>query len=137
MQDNKISCSKLTIGVEIGLSDYIGIGVKFILDKVNWKDSKGAATNTGYQSAATNTGNYSAATNTGYQSAATVEGKDSVAVVTGFNGKAKGTIGNWIVLTERADDMFIKSVKSFKIDGKKLKENTFYRLINGKAREVK
>ncbi|MBF1591658.1 MAG: hypothetical protein HXO19_11330, partial [Prevotella shahii] len=65
----KIASSKIRIQCEIGLSDIIQAGVKFILDKVYWKDDN--ATNTGDCSAATNTGDYSAATNTGDCSAAT------------------------------------------------------------------
>ena len=107
--------------------------------------SRSAATNTGYQSAATNTGDESAATNTGYQSAATntgnrsaasVEGFESIAIVTGYDCKAKGSLGCWIVLTERGEwngnTYPIKCVKSFKVDGKKVKSNTWYKLINGK-----
>ena len=176
--DSKVSVSKLHISAEIGLKGMIDAGIKFIFDKVNWKDNKNtntgdqsaatntgnrsaatntgnrsAATNTGDYSAATNTGDYSAATNTGYQSAATntgyqsaatntgdysaasVEGKDSVAIVTGRYGKAKGSLGCWIVLTERGDwngeTYPIIEVKAFKVDGISIKENTYYKLING------
>jgi len=62
-EDSKVVCSELHVKTEVSLSAIIGIGVKFILDKVNWKDNK--ITNTGYMSAATNTGDRSAATNTG------------------------------------------------------------------------
>ena len=194
--DSKVSVSKLHISAEIGLKGMIDAGIKFIFDKVNWKDDKNtntgnysaatntgdqsaatntgdqsaatntgnysaatntgdqsAATNTGYQSAATNTGNYSAATNTGdqsaatntgdqsaatntgYQSAACVEGKDSIAIVTGIEGKAKGSLGCWLVLTERGDwngeTYPIIEVKAFKVDGVSIKESTYYKLING------
>ena len=167
--DSKVSVSKLHISAEIGLKGMIDAGIKFIFDKVNWKDDKNtntgdysAATNTGDQSAATNTGNYSAATNTGNQSAATntgdrsaatntgdysaatntgdqsaasVEGRDSIAIVTGRDGKAKGALGCWIVLTERGDwngDTYpIMEIKAFKVDGVSIKENTYYKLING------
>ena len=101
---------------------------------------RSAATNTGDRSAATNTGYQSAATNTGYRSAASVEGKDSVAIVTGIEGKAKGSLGCWIVLTERGkwngETYPIKEVKAFKVDGENIKENTYYRLIDGVATEV-
>ena len=168
--DSKVSVSKIKIGFEIGLKGLIDAGIKFILDKVNWEESKAtntgnqsaatntgdesAATNTGYQSAATNTGdqsaatntgdesaatntgNRSAATNTGYRSAASVEGFESIAIVTGYDCKAKGSLGCWIVLTERGEwdgnTYPIKCVKSFKVDGKKVKSNTWYKLINGK-----
>ena len=132
--DSKVSVSKIKIGFEIGLKGLIDAGIKFILDKVNWEESK--ATNTGNQSAATNTGDESAATNTGNRSAASVEGFESIAIVTGYDCKAKGSLGCWIVLTERGEwngnTYPIKCVKSFKVDGKKVKSNTWYKLINGK-----
>ena len=140
--DTKIACSKLHISAEIGLKGLVEAGVKFILDKVNWKDCKesntgdrSAATNTGDQSAATNTGDRSAATNTGDQSAAQVSGKDSIAIVTGKDSKAKGSIGCWIVLTERGDwdgnTYPIKEVKAVKVDGGLIKPDTYYKLDNG------
>ena len=168
-KDSKVATSKIHIGIEVELNGLINAGVKFILDRVNWKDNKesntgyysaatntgdqsaatntgdqSAATNTGYHSAATNTGNHSAATNTGYQSAATntgkqsaaiVEGKESIAVATGLEGKAKGSLGCYLVLTEwyRDDnyDWHIKDVKSAKVDGKIIEENIFYQLKDG------
>ena len=141
--DTKRCAKKIKIVEEIGLSDLINAGVKFILEKTDWNnDSKSntgyrsAATNTGCQSAATNTGNRSAATNTGDRSAATVEGKSSVAIATGYEGKAKATRGSAIVLVERDDDGNLLSVKSAIIDGEILKENTFYTLENGEFKEV-
>ena len=144
--DSKIATSRLFIKAEISLNHLIGLGVKFILDRVNFKDAKesasgnqSAATNTGNQSAATNTGDRSAATNTGYRSAAIVEGKESIAMSTGAEGKAKGKIGCWLVLAEwqRANDGWhIIDVKSFPIDGREIKEDVFYSLKNGKAIEV-
>ena len=98
-----------------------------------------AATNTGYQSAATNTGDQSAATNTGDQSAAIVEGKESIALATGIDSKAKGKIGCFIVLAEWKEidnEYHIVDVKSAKVDGKNIKEDTFYTLKDGKFVEV-
>ena len=94
-----------------------------------------AATNTGNRSAATNTGDWSAATNTGNRSAATVEGKESVAMAIGCNSKAKGSIGCFIVLAEWKEfedgTYHIADVKSAKVDGVKIKPDTFYKLVNG------
>jgi hypothetical protein len=99
-----------------------------------------AATNTGDQSAATNTGNQSAATNTGYRSAATVGGKDSVAIVTGYASKAKGALGCWIVVAERGEwngqTCPILCVKTAKVDGETIKEDVFYKVVNGDWREA-
>ena len=133
--DSKVACSKLHISAEIGLKGIIEAGVKFILDKVNWKDNK--ESNTGDQSAATNTGNYSAATNTGNYSAAEVTGRESIAIVTGKDSKAKGGIGCWIVLTERGEwdgNVYpIKEVKAVRVDGEIIKPDTYYKLINGEV----
>ena len=101
--------------------------------------NRSAATNTGNQSAATNTGNRSAATNTGDQSAAIVEGKESIALATGINSKAKGKIGCFIVLAEWKEinyEYHIVDVKSAKVDGENIKEDTFYTLKDGKFVEA-
>ena len=92
---------------------------------------RSAATNTGKQSAATNTGNWSAATNTGDWSAATNTGKDGVAVSWGRRGKARGEKGCYLVLAEYDDSNNLVCAKMEKVDGERIKENTFYTLKNG------
>ena len=186
--DSKVATSKIHISAEIGLKGLIEAGVKFILDKVNWKDNKesntgdqsaatstgdqSAATSTGNWSAATSTGNWSAATSTGDQSAATstgdqsaatstgdqsaatstgdqsaatstgdrsaaiVSGKGSVAMAIGYKSKAKGSLGCWIVLAEQNDNYEIINVQSIKVDGEKIKADTFYTLVNGEFIET-
>ena len=108
-----------------------------------------AAINTGDWSVATNMGDWSVATNTGYQSAAintgkasvaTVEGEESIAIATGIKSRAKGSLGCYIVLAEWYRDEFaswhIKHVQSAKVDGVKIKADTFYTLKNGEFVEV-
>ena len=92
--------------------------------------------NTGNGSSASNTGNYSSASNTGDWSVSTVSGKDSVAIVTGKGSKAKGSLGCWIVLTERDNAWHIVDVKAFKVDGGIIKPDTFYTLKNSTPVEV-
>jgi hypothetical protein len=94
----KIAVSKIKIGAEITLKKMVDLAVKFIFEKVNWKNEaatntgdSSAATNTGYSSAATNTGYRSAATNTGYSSAATNTGYRSAATNTGYRSAATNT----------------------------------------------
>ena len=151
-EDSKRVGKKIKIETEIGLSGLIQAGVKFILEKVDFKSAKenntgtqSAATNTGNWSAATNTGDWSAATNTGYQSAATntgnwsaatVGGAESIAVVTGYGSKAKGAVGCWLVLTERDEKMHILGVQAVCVDGETIKADTFYMLKNGAIIEV-
>ena len=132
--DSKVASSKIRVQCEIGLKGIIEAGVKFIFDKVNWKDNK--ESNTGNQSAATNTGNWSAATNTGYCSAAKVSGGESIAIVTGSDSMASGALGCWLVLTERDENYHIKEVKAVKVDGKRIKADTYYKLVDGEVKEV-
>ena len=96
--DSKVATSHIHISAEIGLNGLIKAGVKFILDKVNFKDTKStntgnclASTNTGYYSAATNTSNCSTATNTGDKSVATNTGNYSAATNTGNYSTATNT----------------------------------------------
>ena len=60
--------------------------------------------------------------------------------MTGKDSKARGAKGCWIVLTERGDwngsTYPIKEVKAFEVDGVNIKENTFYKLVDGMAIEV-
>ena len=154
-EDTKIATSKIKIQAEIGISDLISAGMKFILEKVDWTNNKesntgiqsaatntgyqSAATNTGYRSAATNTGELSAATNTGYRSAATVSGNQSIACGLGIENKAKGKLSCWLVLAEWhqvSNEWQIKDVKTAHVDGKKIKEDVWYKLIKGKFEEV-
>ena len=95
-----------------------------------------AATSTGDQSAATSTGDQSAATSTGDRSAAIVSGKGSVAMAIGYKSKAKGSLGCWIVLAEQNDNYEIINVQSIKVDGEKIKADTFYTLVNGEFIET-
>jgi len=124
--DSKVACTELHVETEITISALIGAGVRFILDKVDWKDKK--ESNTGYQSAATNTGD---------QSAATVEGKDSIACGLGYANKTRGALGCWLVLADRRDDGSIRSVRTAKVDGKTIKEMVFYEVRNSKICKAK
>lgn len=58
----------------------------------------------------------------------------------GYQSKAKAELGGWIVIAEcekRNYETFIKEIKSFHVDGKKIKADTFYTLVGGNAVVVK
>jgi hypothetical protein len=68
-------------------------------------------------------------------------GSDSVGAAIGINNKIKGVIGDWITLAEwewdQEKDRYVPvCVKSAKIDGKKIKPDTWYTLKNGKFVEA-
>ncbi len=99
-----------------------------------------ASTNTGDQSASTNTGDQSASTNTGYRSASTNTGKEGCAISLGIEGIAKGAMGCWLTLAEwkNIDNEWHRiDVQTKIIDNKDIKENVFYKLVNGQFIEVK
>ena len=58
---------------------------------------------------------------------------------TGNKSIAKAKIGSWITLTEwkMIDGVYTPiNVKTEKVDGKRIKEDTFYKLFNGEFVEV-
>ena len=139
--NKKYVTKKLKIGAKLGIKGLVDAFVNFTLSKTEKEKTatntgdRSAATNTGNQSAATNTGYRSAATNTGNQSAATAEGKDSFAIATGIESKARGKLGCYIAVAEwvcEDNQWILKGFKSHKVDGKTIKEDTFYTLKNGK-----
>ena len=68
-------------------------------------------------------------------------GEDSVIMCAGFNSRAKAKKGSWITLAEWKRDE-IKGryvpicVKTEQVDGERIKEDTFYQLIDGEFKEV-
>ena len=68
-------------------------------------------------------------------------GEDSVIMCAGFNSRAKAKRGSWITLAEWKRDE-IKGryvpicVKTEQVDGERIKEDTFYQLIDGEFKEV-
>ena len=124
--DTKLVGTKIKLRAEIGIAGIVKAAVEYIKERAESGDNQ--------------TGDRSAATNTGDRSAATVDGKESIAIVTGFDSKASGTIGCWLVLTERGswngDTYHIKEVRAVKVDGEIIKPGVFYKLENGEVVEA-
>ena len=76
----------------------------------------------------------------------TSKGKHSVIMAAGYQSQAKAKKGSWITLAEwaRADDKdkkgfhvwIPKCVKTEYVDGERIKEDTFYELVDGEFKEV-
>ena len=148
--DTKVSVSKIKIGVELGLQQIIEKGIKFIFERTtltsestNTKEKlqasnsgdRGAASNSGYSGAASNSGDSGAAFTIASWSSAETNAEKSVAVAVGYANKAKGNIGAWLVIAERNDEEEILTILSKKVDGKKIKADTFYKVESGKMVE--
>ena len=106
----------------------------------------GASSATGNCGASSATGNCGASSATGYKGASSAEDKDSIAVAWGYHGKAKGVLGSYLVLADWEGDernywtqelWSLKGAKMVRVDGEKIKENTFYTMINGEIVEVR
>ena len=76
----------------------------------------------------------------------TSKGKNSVVMAAGYNSIAKAKIGSWITLaewirTDKTNDggnyiWIPKCVKTEYVDGERIKEDTFYKLVDGEFKEV-
>ena len=98
---------------------------------------KSVASNTGYCSVSSNTGDNSIASNTGHYSVAKNLGIKGISSNLGVKGKSAGKKGTWLVLAEwilNDDEMKyeVKEIKTVVVDGKKIKEDTYYALEDGK-----
>jgi hypothetical protein len=99
----------------------------------------GAASATGYSGAASATGCRGAASATGCRGAASATGKYGIASALGIEGRAKGALGVWLVLSEwkiESGEWKRITVKTAIVDGKKIKADTFYTLQKGKFVEA-
>ena len=125
-----------------------------------WSGNAAASGDSGNAAASGNLGNAAASGNLGNAAAsgergnAAASGDSGTAVVTGFAGRAtalgeqclavawgedslaRGTVGNWIVVSERDDDGNIIDVKIAKVDGDTVKADTWYKLVNGEIMEA-
>ena len=87
-------------------------------------------------------GNYAKIGSSGHYAKIASEGKYAVICCAGHGSIAKGKIGSWITLSEwKYSDIEHANipvcVKTEKIDGIRIKADTFYKLVNGKFVEVK
>ena len=87
-------------------------------------------------------GDYAKIGSSGDSAKITSEGKYAVICCAGYDSIAKGKIGSWITLSEwKYSDIEQANipvcVKTEKIDGVKIKADTFYKLVNGEFVEVK
>ena len=144
--NRKYVTKKLKVGSKMSLEELISAQVKIDLQKAkeegngsyvqgNW----GHAATQGDWGHAAAQGNNGHAAAQGYGGHASVGGKDAIAAACGIEGKAKACLDSWIMLAEwvlMGDGWHIKTVKTAKIDGEKLKADTWYMLRNGEFEEV-
>ena len=115
--------------------------------------SCGASSATGYKGASSATGDYGissatgscgASSATGYKGASSAGHSDAVAVAWGYKSKAKGVVGSHLVFAdwEGDEDYFnnpeywtLKGAKVVRVDGEKIKADTWYTMVDGEIVE--
>lgn len=142
--DNKKYCTKkLKIGAKLTLPQFIKASIDVTYENIKTEVEKETKKikNSGYN--AKLAGGYNAklaggdnAKLVGDNNAKLVGGENSLMI--GDNGSiAKGKKGAVILLVERDTDYNILNFNAVQVDGEKIKEDTFYKLENGKFVEVK
>ena len=128
----KTCSSRIKIKAELKLADIINLGVEWLKEITS--PSKIEANNT------SNDGYSAQIGSSGDSAKIGSSGQDSVIMCAGHDSKAKAAIGSWITLAEwkRIEDVWKPiCVKTEQVDGKRIKADAYYRLIDGKFEEVK
>ena len=144
--DTKVVAKDIKIGSRISIKDIVKESIDFTFSNVQKENNTDCASGdsssqaaSGYSSRQAASGDYIRQAASGDYSIQETIGKNCVMMSAGNEGKAKGKIGSWIVLTEwksRGNES-IPTVVAKRIDGTEVKEDTWYTLKNGEFVEVK
>ena len=125
--DTKIACSKIHIGAKLDIKGLVKATVSYVKERCTNRNNA----NPGFPATA---GDYGAATSRGRSST----GKNGLAVARGNNVKVRGGIGSILVIAEEKEDSCnVFNWKAVIVDGKNIKADTWYRLVEGEVVEVK
>lgn len=137
----KVCSSRIKIKAELKLADIINLGVEWL--KEITAPSKIKANNNGSNNGDSaqigSSGGYAKIGSSGDYAQIDSSGQNSVIMCAGCNSKAKAAIGSWITLAEwrRIEGVWKPiCVKTEQVDGKRIKADTYYKLIDGKFEEV-
>ena len=147
--DTKVASTKIKIGAEISIAGRVKAAIEYTKEKAKPESDAtgycGASSATGNYGASSATGNCGASSATGYKGSAIAGDPESIAVAWGYKGKAKGVIGSYLVLADwegnennfwTQEEWSLKGAKMVRVDGEKIKANTWYMMENGEVVEV-
>ena len=148
----------IKIGARLSIAGLVKMAIDFTMSKVNKEagsdERHGFASATGNCGASSATGNCGASSATGYKGASSVSDPTGVAVAWGHEARAKGCKGSHLILSDwkyvgarysDGDYMDPYDKESWEltgakmvvvVDGEKIKEDTYYRCIEGEIVEV-
>ena len=143
--DTKTASTKIKIGAEINIAGMVKAAIEYTVKRAN--KETGSDKNYGASSA---TGNCGASSATGYKGASSADDENAVAVAWGYKSKAKGVLGshlvfaNWEYVGDEDDDCYDRSEPNawelagavmVRVDGEKIKTDTWYTMKDGKVIE--
>ena len=144
--DSKQASSKIKIKAEIGMAGLFKAGVEWIKERTNpvpiIAETKDKNDNPSGDSAKIGSSGYSAQIgSSGDYAKIESTGEYSVICCAGNNSMAKAKKGSWITLSEWQYSKEKKRnipvcVKTEYVDGERIKEDTWYRLVDGEFQEV-
>ena len=135
----KRATNKIHIGAKLGLKGFLKACIDFTLEKTKYESN---GTNLSGDSAQIGpSGDYAQIGSSGDSAKINSTGEDAVIMCAGSGSKAKGKKGSWITLAEWVKDeekgRYVPvCVKTERVDGEKIKEDTYYTLKNGEFVEV-
>ena len=148
-RDNtKVCATDIKIGARLSIAGLVKMAIDFTMSKVS--KEAGSDERHGFASA---TGNCGASSATGYKGASSVSDPTGVAVAWGHEARAKGCKGAHLILSDwkyvgarysdgdymdpyDKESWELTGAKMVVVDGEKIKEDTYYRCIEGEIVEV-
>ena len=146
--NTKVCATDIKIGARLSIAGLVKMAIDFTMSKVN--KEAGSDERHGFASA---TGNCGASSATGYKGASSASDPTGVAVAWGHEARAKGCKGAHLILSDwkyvgarysdgdyvdpyDKESWELTGAKMVVVDGEKIKEDTYYRCIEGEIIEV-
>ena len=149
-EQDKIASSKIKIKAEIGWGGLFNAGIEYLKEITEPSKVKDGDLNdngddfakigsSGYSAKIGSSGDYAQIGSSGDFAKIKSEGKNAVVMCAGHDSMACGKIGSWLTLAEWKEqdgEWRPVCVKTERIDGERIKADTFYKLTNGEFTEV-
>ena len=140
----KRATNKIHIGAKLGFKDFIKACIDFTIERTKFDGSSGDSAkigSSGNYAKIGSSGGSAQIGSSGNSAKINSTGEDAVIMCAGSRSKAKGKKGSWITLAEWVKDeekgRYVPvCVKTERVDGEKIKEDTYYTLKNGEFVEV-
>ena len=146
--NTKVCATDIKIGARLSIAGLVKMAIDFTMSKVN--KEAGSDERHGFASA---TGYKGASSATGYKGASSVSDPTGVAVAWGHEARAKGCKGSHLILSDwkyvgarysdgdymdpyDKESWELTGAKMVVVDGENIKEDTYYRCIEGEIVEV-